>query len=698
MNIIRQHNLEIQNRGLQAKEEVRIIGTGGGATADSAGAMNQVVGHIQYHSRAQLAYKVAREFQTQGGMGYWRLATDWASPDSFDQEIQILPILDPFQVYLDPDIGMPDGSDAKFGFVFDDVPRGQFREAYPDFEEGLGGLTPLGIGSGDGDWVGKNHVRVCEYFRQVLKKDELLSFVDPQDQQRKNLLKSKLPIELYKKVRENKLTRRRDTWVPEVEWYLFVGQQVVDQTIWPGKYIPIIRCLGEETIIDGILDRKGHTRWMMDAQRMFNYNASGQVEFVALQGKTPWTGAAAAVEGHETFWNTANNENHSFMPFNHLDDDGNPIPVQALPKRQDPPTASPAFDSGMQTAFNQIMMVSGQWQNSMGMAGQERTGAAIDKRLDQGDTSTAHFQENFRNALVYTGQQLIDLIPKIYDTRRVIKIQADDGSEVELEIDPKQAQAFQVERDAEDRVVKRIFNPGVGKYEVRAAPGAAKGSRREDTVEALTLILTQAPALTGVIGDLLLSAMDFKEAKEAAQRLRRMVPPQALGVGPTVSEQKLQQQVQVLQSELGMVLQKLGKEQVKLAGKDQLRDIEAYKAETDRFKALADQMATADPQGLQETIMQLVQDAAKTHLTPLLEANAKDMELEAEPATEGAEGTGAENPMKQGNLQKALAPVPGARQAPDGEWYLADPTRKGKFMRLAPLAQERGASNILANK
>ena len=103
MNIIRQHNLEIQNRGLQAKEEVRIIGTGGGATADSAGAMNQVVGHIQYHSRAQLAYKVAREFQTQGGMGYWRLATDWASPDSFDQEIQILPILDPLSVFIDPD-------------------------------------------------------------------------------------------------------------------------------------------------------------------------------------------------------------------------------------------------------------------------------------------------------------------------------------------------------------------------------------------------------------------------------------------------------------------------------------------------------------------------------------------------------------------------------------------------------------------
>src|SRR5208337_3026317 len=94
--------------------------------------------------------------------------------------------------------------------------------------------------------------------------------------------------------------------------------------------------------------------------------------------------------------------------------------------------------------------------------------------------------------------------------------------------------------------------------------------------------------LTGVIGDLLLASMDFDKADEAAQRLRRMVPPQALGEGPSQDEQRLQAQVQALQGTMGKLLEKNAKDQLKLAGKDQLRDIEAYDAETKRFAALAD--------------------------------------------------------------------------------------------------------------
>jgi hypothetical protein len=32
-----------------------------------------------------------------------------------------------------------------------------------------------------------------------------------------------------------------------------------------------------------------------------------------------------------------------------------------------------------------------------------------------------------------------------------------------------------------------------------------------------------------------------------------------------------------------------------------------------------------------------------------------------------------------------MPPVPGARKAPDGYWYLPDPTRPGKYLRLVPL-------------
>jgi len=66
MNIIRQHNLQIINEGKKNKVEVRVIGTGSGATAESAEILQQICQDIQYRSTAQAAYSVAREFQVDG--------------------------------------------------------------------------------------------------------------------------------------------------------------------------------------------------------------------------------------------------------------------------------------------------------------------------------------------------------------------------------------------------------------------------------------------------------------------------------------------------------------------------------------------------------------------------------------------------------------------------------------------------------
>lgn len=281
-------------------------------------------------------------------------------------------------------------------------------------------------------------------------------------------------------------------------------------------------------------------------------------------------------------------------------------------------------------------------------------------------------------------------------------IQADDGSMYELMVDPRQAQALQTKRSMDGQIVRRIFNPSVGRYEVRAAAGQAFGTRRQETVQALTLILTQAPNLTGIIGDLLLSAMDFKEAREAAQRLRRMVPPMALGEGPTANEQNLMAHNLSLTNALREALQRLGKEQLRIAGKDQMRDIDAYKAETDRFAALKD-VLQFDPQGMQQTIEDLVREAAHTHLVPILEANRQtilDAHEEANDDTEGeGGGTSPSDTASAGNprppvgdseFDKAAAPMPGALRGRDGEWYVDDPTRPGKFMRIARVGAGRG--------
>src|SRR5215469_14062498 len=347
---------------------------------------------------------------------------------------------------------------------------------------------------------------------------------------------------------------------------------------------------------------------------------SASIEFGALQTKSPWLAAAAAIEGLEGMWNTANTENHSVLIWKHVDDD-NPEGVIPAPQRIEPPNASPAFETGMQTAFQQMMMTSGQYANQQGALGNERTGRAIEDRIQEGESSTYHFIDNYEDALVYTYQQIIDLIPKVYDTRRIKHILADDGVEMEIELDPGAVQVYAYQMDRENRIIRRVLNPTMGTYEVAATIGPNVESKREEAVDKLTQILTEAPALTAIIGDILLRNMDFDDAQEAAIRLRRMVPPQALGQGPSQQEQQLTQQVQALQANLARALEQHGKDAIKLQGKDQMRDIDVYSAETDRIKSLSQIITASDPSQMTDVIEQLVQNALETNIMPILKAN-----------------------------------------------------------------------------
>jgi hypothetical protein len=516
MNLIKQHNFQITNEAKKNKSSVAIRAVGGGATKEAADVYGSVIRRIEYLSNAQAAYSTACDFQVKCGIGWWRLFTDYAGPATFNQEIKIGRVWDPLTVFMDPDIQERDGSDARFAFVFDVLPKDTYDEYYGHYAQEAS-QQPLGVSTEDSLGTEDDHVRVCEYFRKVQTRDTLISFIDPSDGERKELLRSKMPPEVYSELAKSSMSKTRSTLTDEIQWKLIAGETVIDETVWPGKYIPLIRVIGEESVIEGVMDRKGHTRGMKDSQRMYNYNASSQVEFVALQGKTPWVAAAKAIEEYESMWNSANMINHSVLIYNSVDDQNPDKPIPA-PVRQEPPVAAPGYQSGMDTAFNQMMMVSGQYQNSMGAQGNERTGAAINGRQAQAETSVFHFQDNYAESLRNCGKQMIDLIPKVYDVKQTMLIMAEDGTDLEIEINPGAQQAYQQMMNHQGQVVKRIFNPNVGQYEVQADVGASYGTRRREAADSMGLLLTQAPTLTGIIGDLMLDSMDFPKAQGWSRR------------------------------------------------------------------------------------------------------------------------------------------------------------------------------------
>lgn len=605
INKTRQHALMVINEAKENKPSVRINAAGGDASYDSAQVYEGVIRHIEYQSNAADAYDSALEFQVKAGLGYWRVITEYAAEDSFDQELFIRRIRNPLSVYLDPDLKEIDGSDAKFGFIFDDMKREDFERKYPAHKNDVGDGT---FGEWD-DWCNKDTIRVAEYYYVSYVKDTLIALPLPDGQggERTEMIKlselrATMP-DLAKVAMADKGIQRRTIQTPSVNWCLIAGDTIIDTSVWPGTTIPIVRVVGEEMIIDGKLDRKGHVRNLKDPQRMYNYWSSSAVEHVALQTKTPYLADTRAIEGYEAIWETANTDNHSYLPYNSVDEQGQPI---MPPSRQEAPTMSVAYMQGMQVAAEEMKMVSGQNDALMGAPTQEIAGVAIARRQKQADRSTMHFRDNLAKAIRYTGKILVDVIPKIYDTPRTIRILAEDGSDDSVQIDPNQQQPMteQPKQDGTDGV-NRAFNPAMGKYEVLADSGPSFTTRRDEAFDAMTAMAAQNPAFLGIAGDLYMKAANFPMADELAERFKNSIPESVRGEAPSPEMLQLQQQlqegqaqIQQLQAQLGAAMQAAADNDKKASDKDKANEINAFKATTDRLQALIEKL---DP--IQASIM-----------------------------------------------------------------------------------------------
>ncbi|KWA35793.1 hypothetical protein WT41_01725 [Burkholderia territorii] len=576
INKVHTHWLHVVNQGKENKPQIRISPTGDEATYESAQIFEQIIRRIEYISDAQTAYDKASEFQVGGGIGYWRIVSRYTDDNTFDQELYIDQIPDPLSVYMDPNIKKQDGSDARFAFIYDDMPRDEAQKKYPNI------VKRQNHGDDALEWSRRDTVRVAEYYERSESKDWLYAI--PRDDGGVMLVReSSMPDDardMLKQALDNgsNVQRRR---IPRfsVDWYLIVGDEIAEKSEWLGKYIPIIRVPGEEVIIEGRLDRKGMVRYLKDAQRAFNYNASAALEYGALQSKSPYIAPVEAIEGLENYWATANTQNHAYLPYNNADESGNPIPP---PTRQPAPGSAPVFMDGMQAAEHEMMMASGQYEATFSAQGNEVSGISIEQRQKQGERVTFHFQDNLAKAIKFTGKQLIDLIPKYYDTRRVIRIMSESGEEQQIQIDPQAKQALQQQQDEGESKVAAIFNPNVGTYEVMASVGPNFETRRKQAFDAMTQLLMNNPALPNVIGDLYMGSADFPTADKLQERMRNWIKasnPAVLG--------EVDPQVQQMEQQLQAAAQFIKELQQQLHDKSVEQQLQAKRVDIDALNHLA---------------------------------------------------------------------------------------------------------------
>lgn len=644
-NKVRQHNLQIVNDARQHKTQIKVTPTGGRATYEAAKVLSGIVRRIEYQSKAVDAYSTAIFHQVYTGIGYCRVVTEYLDDSVTDQEIYIRRIADPKTVYLDPDASEYDKADMRFAFVFTDIARDVYEAEHGDED-----MSAAAFDNTDG-WNDRDHVREAEYWRRSDDQDTLHLLADGT-----TLRESELPPGGMAAIKPL-IVKSRDFTSPRIEFFKIVGDRIDERKDWPSRWIPIVPFIGEETMIDGVMDRKGHTRALIGAQQMFNYWSSQAVEQVAGQTKNPWIVDLRAIEGVEQYWKNANTENRPYLPYNSVGDDG--LPIQR-PERIEPPQMAQAFIQGMSIARDDMLMVSGQYQATMGQPGNEVSGTAIQQRQRMGENATAHFIDNQSKGIRQIGRIVLDLIPKIYDTARVAKIMAEDGSDSDVHLVPNAPEAHQqvqmtpqgprpvtaqqadaIDADPDQPNARIIFNPNVGKYDVEADVGPSYGTQRQEAANAFSQIMANNPAAFQVVGDFWAQNSDFPGADELADRLRKGLPPQYKAGAPDPQVVQLTQAMQeqgtqahqllgAADKEIADLKQQLAAAELAAKNKSDETAIKDYDAETRRMSAAG----AIDPNSLKLLVREMVSQMIGMPALPVMasHAEAEQAMLPPEPA------------------------------------------------------------------
>lgn len=542
---------QVTNDQRQNTPGIKVHPVGSGADVETAEVMQGVIRHIEYSSDADVAYDTAVNSAAACGRGIFRLLTEYESPDSFNQVIRFKRERNPLNVYIDPYSQSPDGSDMRFAFINDTMSRDEFKRQYPDAKV-TDGITIQSIGDSANHWMPEGQVTVAEYYWVDEKKAVLVMLSDGSTGYKEDLDEAVAAANGITIVAQRTTTRRT------IRWAKITACDVLEEAEIPCKWIPVFPVYGEELDVEGKVTRKGLVRDAKDPSQMYNFWMTSATEEVALRPKTPYIGAEGQFEVDKTKWATANAKTYPYIQYKPVTLGGVMAPPPQRQAMADVPVG--VLQMAMH-AVDDLKATTGIHDASLGARGNETSGRAILARQREGDVSNFHFTDNLNRAVRHAGRCIVDMIPRIYDTARVVQIRGEDESMSSVEIN-------QPVMDEQGAIVQVLNNLMVGKYDVTISAGPSYTTQRQEAAEGMSNLAQAWPPLMDTAGDLVVKNLDWPGAEEISERIKRRIPPQIIG-GEEEEQQEIPpmvaQQLQQLQQALEQATQELQDAQSGLA-------------------------------------------------------------------------------------------------------------------------------------
>lgn len=534
---INQYIVQVVNDMRQGKPGIVVRPQDDAGDPETAKIIKGMIRNIEDQSNADIPYYMAGESATKIGLGFFRITTEYVSDDSFDQEIFIRPIPNTFSVYLGRHV-MPDGSDAKRGFIVEVMPIEKFKTMYPKAKHDIDQWE--GLQDNVGYWRTSETVTVVEYFYLERIEQELYFLADGTTISKADY--EKWPDEMGE---PPAIQDRRAGSKEQLRYQKMTGVEVLEKRDLPMKWIPIVEVIGRESTVDGQRMLWGLVRPAKDSLRMYNYFASTITEKMALAPKAPFIGAKGQFKSMESRWQNANRKNYSYLEYDPIEINGNAVPS---PQRQGAIPMETALANQLQIIEHDVQTSLGIFKAGIGESESQQSGKAILALQRESDTGVYHFGANLGMSIRHAGRIIVDMIPHYYDTKRIVRILGEDGTLETAQIDPDQEQAY-TQRQTADGGMQSVFNPSVGKYDVSVDVGPSYNTKRMETAAVLTEIIKASPETFAIVGDVLFRSLDFPQSDLIAERLKRMMPPQAQEQGQPVSPEA-QAQIQQMGEQL----------------------------------------------------------------------------------------------------------------------------------------------------
>lgn len=607
---LKQFVKQVTNEVRLARPALKVSPVDDASDPKTAEIIQGIVRQIERQSSAGTAYNTAIEYAAICGFGYWRVLTDYASDDGFDQDVMIQPIVDTFSVYRDASARSVDGSDWEYAFIVEDVPRDEYRRLYPHSR--MASLTDFeSIGDKATHWVERDNIRVAEYFYKEHEKRTIYR-VRLADGTEKTVNETELKAEQEAAqilgLPAPQVLEDREVDYCVVKWAKINALEILDGNEdktegrkIPGAWIPIIQVSGDAYVRDGKMIFSGLVRDAKDSQRAYNYMASYEAETIGMAPRSPYIIAEGQIEGHEKEWRSANRIRHAALVYKETSVSGHPVPPP-IRNQVEPPIA--AISHARAVSAEDIKATIGIYDASLGARSNETSGIAIRARQQQGSMATMHYTDNLARSLRYMGRQLIGdgkypgLIQELYQRPgRVARILGEDDSVQTVVLN----QPFKALEKGQE--IERIYDIGTGKYDVDVSMGPSFATQRQEAAAAMSDAVRAFPALMQVIGDLWVKYQDWPGADQMAERLKKLLPPGIADDGPMVPPQVMQQMAGMQQA-----LQKMSAE---LAQAKSGQQVEMAKLSMERMKIRAELVKTAATLESKEKIEMLKAELAR---------------------------------------------------------------------------------------